>query len=285
MKLDFTRRGFLSSAITGAGMAGMAAVGPSANVSIPGPETPDIKLGVASYSLREFQRGLAIKIIQQLNVSNVSIKEYHLPYRSTPEELRQGVAEFEKAGIKIVGGGVIYLTKDDDDEIRRSFNYAKQCGMPLMVIGPTAKTIRRIEGFVKEYNIPVAIHNHGPEDEHFPSPEVALKTVRDMDPRVGLCIDVGHTVRTGTNPVDSIRAAGSRLLDMHIKDLRNPKDMNTQVPVGDGALPIVEIFKQLKTMNYQGCVNLEYEIDADNPLLGMAKSFSYMRGVLAGLRG
>jgi len=244
----------------------------------------DVKLGVASYSLREFQRGLAIKIIQQLNVPNVSVKEYHLPYRSTPEELRQGAMEFEKAGIKIVGGGVIYMTKDDDEDIRRYFDYAKNCGMPLMVIGSTAKTLHRIEGFVKEYNIRVAIHNHGPEDEHFPSPEVALKAIQDMDPRVGVCIDVGHTVRTGTNPVDSIRAAGDRLLDMHIKDLRNPKDMNTQVPVGDGALPIVDIFKQLKAMKFQGCVNLEYEIDADNPLLGMAKSFSYMRGVLAGLR-
>jgi len=281
MPLNFTRRGFLGTAITGAGMAGMAG---ATNLGTPGQETPDIKLGVASYSLREFQRGLAIRIIQQLNVSNVSIKEYHLPYRSTPEELRQGAAEFEKAGIKIVGGGVIYMTKDDDSDIRRYFDYAKHCGMPLIAIGPTAKTLPRIERFVKEYNIQVAIHNHGPEDEHFPSPEVALKAIKDMDPRVGLCIDVGHTVRTGTNAVDSIRAAGSRLLDMHIKDLRNPKDMNSQVPVGEGTLPIVDIFKQLKTMNYQGCVNLEYEIDADNPLLGMAKSFSYMRGVLAGLR-
>lgn len=281
MRLNFTRRGFLASAITSAGVAGLVR---AANGSTPSQETLDIKLGVASYSLREFQRGLAIKIIQQLNVSNVSLKEYHLPYRSTPEELRQGAAEFEKAGIKIVGGGVIYLTKDDDDDIRRYFDYAKHCGMSLMVIGPTAKTLGRIEGFVKEYNIKVAIHNHGPEDENFPSPEVALKAIQAMDPRVGICIDVGHTVRTGTNPVDSIRSAGSRLLDMHIKDLRNPKDMNTQVPVGDGALPIVEIFKQLRAMKYQGCVNLEYEIDADNPLLGMAKSFSYMRGVLAGLQ-
>jgi len=96
---------------------------------------------------------------------------------------------------------------------------------------------------------------------------------------------VGHTVRTGTNAVESIRAAGSRLLDVHIKDLRDLKDAKSQVPVGDGAMPVVEIFKLLKKMNYQGCVNLEYEIEGDSPLLGMAKSFAYMRGVLAGLRG
>lgn len=281
MTLNFTRRGFLTSAVAGAGIAGAVQ---AANGQAPGQDSLDIKLGVASYSLREFQRGLAIKTIQQLKVSNVSVKEYHLPYRSTPEELREGAMEFGKAGIRIVGGGVVYMTQDDDNDIRRYFDYAKHCGMPLMAIGPTAKTLPRIERFVKEYNIQVAIHNHGPEDEHFPSPEVALKAIKDMDPRVGVCIDVGHTVRTGTNPVDSIRAAGDRLLDMHIKDLRDPKDSNSQVPVGEGALPILEIFKQLKAMKYQGSVNLEYEIDADNPLLGMAKSFSFMRGVLAGLR-
>jgi sugar phosphate isomerase/epimerase len=195
------------------------------------------------------------------------------------------VREFEKAGITIAGGGTIYMMKDDDSDIRRYFDYARACHMPLMTIGPTHENLRRIEKFVKEYDIKVAIHNHGPEDEHFPSPEVALKAVQGMDPRMGLCIDVGHTVRTGTNAVDSIRSAGPRLLDMHIKDLRDLKDRDSQVPVGDGAMPIVGIFKELKSMNYAGCVNLEYEVDADNPMLGMAKSLSYMRGVLAGLKG
>ena len=274
-----TRRGFMGGAMAAASLGGAAATGAAA--AAPG----DIKLGVASYSLREFQRGLAIRMIRQLGVSYVSVKEYHLPYRSTPQELEAGVREFEKAGLIIAGGGTIYLMKDDDNDIRRYFDYARACHMPLMTIGPTHENLRRIERFVKEYDIKVAIHNHGPEDEHFPSPEVALKAVQGMDPRMGLCIDVGHTVRTGTSAVESIRSAGPRLLDMHIKDLRDMKDRESQVPVGDGAMPIVGIFQELKRMNYAGCVNLEYEVDADNPLLGMAKSLSYMRGVLAGLKG
>jgi sugar phosphate isomerase/epimerase len=72
---------------------------------------------------------------------------------------------------------------------------------------------------------------------------------------------------------------------MHTKDLANLSDKGSQVPVGDGALPIVALFKQLKKMNYQGGVMLEYEVDAENPLPGMQKSFSYMRGVLDGLKG
>jgi sugar phosphate isomerase/epimerase len=98
-------------------------------------------------------------------------------------------------------------------------------------------------------------------------------------------MDIGHSARTGVDLIESVRQAGPRLLDMHVKDLKSTTDKGSQVPVGDGVLPIVGIFKELKRMNYQGCVNLEYEIEADNPLPGMQKSFAYMRGVLAGLRG
>jgi sugar phosphate isomerase/epimerase len=278
MNFNSTRRGFLGGTLAASALAGGSSAAP------PDQGAEDVKLGVASYSLREFQRGLAIKMIRQLNVPYVSVKEFHLPYRSSPEELRRGAQEFERAGIRIVSGGVIYLQKDEDDDIRKYFDYAKACGMPLMIIGPTHQTLPRIQKFVKDYDIKVAIHNHGPEDKHFPSPEVALKALEGMDPRMGLCIDVGHTTRTGTSPVESIQAAGSRLLDVHIKDLRNLMDARSQCAVGEGAMPIVGIFQALKKMNYQGYVNLEYEIDGDDPMPGMMKSFSYMRGVLAGMK-
>jgi len=274
-----TRRGFLGGAIAAAGLTGTAMEVKAAEPA------GDIKLGIASYSLREFQRGLAIRMIRQLGASYVSIKECHLAYSSTPQERERGVKDFEKAGLTIAGGGTIYIVKDEDNDIRRYFEYARACHMPLMTIGPTHQTLRRIEKFVREYDIKVAIHNHGPEDPHFPSPEVALKAIEGMDPRMGVCIDVGHTVRTGTSAVESIRAAGPRLLDMHIKDLRDLKNGESAVAVGDGAMPVVEIFKELKRMNYKGCVNLEYETDADNPMIPMAKSVSYMKGVLAGLKG
>jgi len=138
---------------------------------------------------------------------------------------------------------------------------------------------------VKEYDIKIAVHNHGPEDKNFPTPQSVLKIVKDLDPRCGLCIDIGHTSRTGVHIVESIAEAGPRMLDMHVKDLADPKVKESQVDVGDGKLPFPQIFMQLIKMKYSGCVNLEYEINDANPMPGMQKSFSYMRGVLAGIQG
>ena len=136
----------------------------------------------------------------------------------------------------------------------------------------------------KEFNIKIAVHNHGPEDKNFPTPQSVLKIVKNMDPRCGLCIDVGHTARTGVDVVESIAEAGPRLLDMHIKDLADPMVRESQVAVGDGKLPIGRIFLQLVRMKYDGCVNLEYEIHDTDPMPGMTKSFAYMRGVLTGIK-
>lgn len=242
-----------------------------------------IKLGVASYSLRKFSRKEAIRMIKVLDTPYVNIKSFHLKHESTPSELAGGVREFEQAGLRIVGGGTISLQKDEDEDVRKNFEYARRCGMPIMVIAPTPETLPRIEGFVKQFDIRVAIHNHGPEDPYFPTPQSALKLIKNMDPRVGLCIDVGHTARTGVDVVDSIVEAGDRVLDMHMKDLRSFTDKGSQCVVGEGLMPVASIFQTLKKMKYKGHVNLEYEIYPEDPLPGMKQSFAYMRGVLAGM--
>lgn len=278
-----SRRDFLKAAAVGAAGLTLAGPGRAHGESSPPPASVGIRLGVASYSLRELSRADAIAAIQALRAMYVNIKAFHLPYESTPEELIAGRREFEDAGLTIVGGGVITLQQDDDDDIRSYFEYAKLSGMPMMVIAPTPTTLPRIERFVREYDIKVAIHNHGPEDQYFPGPQDALPVIRDMDPRVGLCVDLGHTARTGVDVVAALAGAGDRVLDIHAKDLKDLSDRDSQCIVGEGAMPITAIFKQLVEMDYGGYVNLEYEIDAQNPLPGMQRSFAFMRGVLHGL--
>ena len=264
---------------------GAAAAAALLRPGIAADQPTEIRLGVATYSLRNFPRTPAIAMIKELGVRDVSIKEVHLLYKSTPEEMTAGRDEFDAAGLNIASGGVIYMDKGDEAAIQVYFDYAKRCGMPMIIAGASPQTLPIIEKLVKQYNIRVAVHNHGPEDKVFPNPQAALKLMGKMDPRIGVCVDVGHTVRTGVDLIDTIRVAGDRLLDVHVKDLRDLKDAKTQCPVGDGAMPIVAMFKELKKMKYRGLVALEYEIEAANPLPGMQKSFAYMRSALAGLKG
>ena len=286
---DVPRRTFLKLAAfsaAGAAVAKPANVIPSsAGGASADPPAEDIgvKLGVASYSLRNFSRQQAIEMTKALGTRYINLKSVHLPYEASPVEIGAARQEVEAAGLQIVGGGMITFETDTDEGVRKYFDYAQAAGMPVIVGTCKPGLLPRIEKFVKQYNIKLAIHNHGPGDENFPSPYDALKAVQRMDPRMGLCIDMGHTVRTGTDVVRAVADAGPRLLDMHAKDLRDLKVMESQCIVGEGRMPIAEIFRQLEAMRYPGYVNLEYEIDADDPMPGMRQSFAYMRGVLAGL--
>jgi sugar phosphate isomerase/epimerase len=221
---------------------------------------------------------------KELGTPYLNVKDFHLKLDASPEEIDAAKKEFADAGIILVGCGNVSFAKDDEADIKSKFEYAKRAGFPLIVCAPTAETLPKLEKYVKEYDIKIAVHNHGPEDKNFPTPQSVLKAVKGMDPRVGLCMDIGHTSRTGADIVESIKEAGPRLLDMHTKDLGDTMKKESQVSVGDGKLPIPRIFEQLIKMKYQGCVNLEYEIQDDAPMPGMIKSFAYMRGVLAGIQ-
>ena len=272
-----TRREMISSA----GLLAAATARPAASQTNPA----GFQLGIATYSLREFQRGLAIRMIRQLGITRVSVKDFHLPYTSTPAEIARAVGEFTKAGLTLVSGGNTDLKSSDPADLRKYFEYAKACGMPMLVAAPLHENLGVIEKLAKEFDIQIAIHTHGPEDKNFPSPKVVLDAVKGMDPRMGLCMDVGHSMRAGADVVQEIVNAGPRLLDMHIKDLKDGRVKESQCDVGDGVMPVVAIFKQLQKIGYSASVNLEYEINADNPVPGMLHSFGYMKGVLAGLAG
>ncbi len=221
---------------------------------------------------------------KQLKTSYLNVKDFHLALASSPDQIDAARKEFADAGITIVGIGNVNFQKDDEADIRSKFEYAKRLGAPLIVCAPTAVTLPKLGKFVAEYNIKIAVHNHGPEDPHFPTPQSVLKVVREMDPRCGLCIDIGHTARTGVDVVESIGEAGPRLLDMHVKDLADMRAKESQVACGEGKMPFPEIFRQLIKMKYSGSVNLEYEIEENNPMPGMEESFGYLRGVVTTLQ-
>jgi len=252
--------------------------GPSAE------ETPPIRLGVASYTFRNFGRAQMIGFLKQLKVSELNAKDVkdHLPMDTQKEAA--ALAEYAAAGIRLHAAGTIYFEKDEDADIRGKFEYCKRAGIGVIVAGdPAPGTLPRIEKFAKEYDIRIAVHNHGPEDKYWRSPLDVLKAVKSLDPRMGCCIDVGHTVRAGTDVVQAIREAGPRLFNVHMKDLTNFQNSESQVAVGEGKLPVRNMFEALVAVKYKGFVDLEYEIHPDDPMPGVIKSFATMRGVIASL--
>jgi sugar phosphate isomerase/epimerase len=247
-------------------------------------ESSPIRLGLASYTFRNFSRAQLIAFMKQLNVSELNAKDVkdHLPM--DPQQEAAALADYAAAGIKQHAAGAIYFTKDEDADIRSKFEYCKRAGIGVIVAGdPTPENLPRIEKFVKEYDIRIAIHNHGPEDKLWRSPMDVLKAVKNMDSRIGCCIDVGHCVRAGTDVVQAIHEAGPRLFNVHMKDLTNFESKDSQVAVGDGIMPVRKMFEALIATKYQGFVDLEYEIRPDDPMPGVISSFAYMRGVLAGM--
>jgi sugar phosphate isomerase/epimerase len=279
METILTRRNFVrAGAVAAAGFATSRAL-PAAGE----PASP-VQLGLTSYTFRNFDRAQLIGFMKQLNVLALNAKDVkdHLPMDPAAEA--KALDDYHAAGIQLHAAGTIYFDKDDDADIRSKFEYCKRAGISVIVAGdPAPGTLPRIEKFAKEYDTRIAIHNHGPEDKLWHSPLDVLKAVGSMDPHMGCCIDVGHTVRTGTDIIQAIQQAGPRLFNIHIKDLTSFQSKESQVAVGDGIMPIRRIFETLVAMKYKGFVDLEYEVHADNPMPGVIASFAYMRGVLAGM--
>lgn len=278
------RRTFLKTTALAAGGAALGLTPGSVAADAPVMlRAPSVRLGIASYSLRNFSRPQAIAMLGTLGAPYVNLKSSHLAYDASAQEFANARAECAAANLQIVGGGTITFEEDSDTGVDRYFAYARNAGMPLIVASCDPVLLPRIERHAVRYDIKVAIHNHGPEDTFFPAPADVLKHVRRMDARMGLCIDIGHTVRTGTDVVAAIRAAGPRLHDLHLKDLRDLRDVKSQCVVGEGAIPIADVLRQLSAMKFAGCANLEYEIDGKDPLPGMLRSMAYLRGALSGI--
>ncbi|SRR5258706_9109337 len=277
---DFVRSGALIAAawVAPSDVITQAQEGPSSGEALP------IRLGLASYTFRNFTRTQMIGFMKQLNVFALNAKDVkdHLPM--DPQEEATALADYAAAGVKLHAAGTIYFAKDEDADVRSKFEYCKRAGIAVIIAGdPAPKTLPRIEKFVKEYDIGVAIHNHGPEDKLWHSPLDVLRAVKDMDPRIGCCIDVGHTVRAGTDVVQAIHEVGPRLLNLHMKDLTNFQSKESQVAVGDGIMPMRKIFEALIATKYKAFVDLEYEVHPDDPMPGVISSFAYMRGALSGM--
>ena len=209
-----------------------------------------LKVGLASYSFSKLPLEATIKGIRRLGVNYVSIKDAHLPMKSTPAERRAVVQKFQDAGITPLSCGVIGLS-GDKSQLRNTFDYARDAGIRTIVCKPTRECLPVLNDLVKEYGLKLAIHNHGPEDKVWPSPLDVWAAIQKYDERIGVCVDVGHTARCGVEPVEAIRTWPSRLYDVHFKDLTSKDGKSRPVEVGHGVLDVRGMLKALLDIGYR----------------------------------
>ena len=278
-----TRRGFIRSTQAGALAATVPLFSGGASPAAAQQATRKIgfALGMASYTFRAFDLDAAIAMTRRLGLKRVSLKSVHLPLDAAPDVLATARAKVEGAGISLYSGGVIYMT--NVAEVRQAFAYAKAAGMGMIIGAPNPELLGTAEAEAKDKDIRLAIHNHGPTDKLFPTPESVYEKIRGLDKRIGLCIDIGHTQRSGVDPAGSAERCFDRLLDVHIKDVTAATVQGGPVEIGRGVINIPRFLGTLIRLGYTGTLSLEYEKDEKDPFPGAAESIGYVRGVLAAL--
>lgn len=240
--------------------------------------SPKLIIGLASYTLRKYSVSQLIDICKRLNIKDIALKSFHLPLDASDSDIQATISKFKEAGLNIYGGGVIYMK--NEAEVKNAFRYAKAAGMKMIIGVPNHDLLPLVEKYVKENDIKLAIHNHGPGDEVYPTPATVYDKIVNLDKRIGLCIDVGHVVRLGMNPIEAIKKYGHRMYDMHLKDVDGTVAKSESIQIGRGVIDIPKLMKALKDVNYQGVMSIEYEKDADNAEGGLAESVGYVRGIL-----
>jgi len=247
----------------------------------PAKNTAPLELGLASYTLREFNRADCIAMAKRLKFKKLCFKSMHLEMDSTDEQCRQATEECRKAGMDLYGCGVCYM--NSEAEVVNTFRYAKAAGMRVIVGVPKNELLPLVEQKVKETGIIVAIHNHGPGDLLYPTSTSIMEKVEKLDKRIGVCLDVGHVVRLGLDPVEAVFECGERLLDIHLKDQSAATAQSTTLVCGQGIIDFPALITALKKINYPGVIGFEYEAEGKDPLVGLAESVGFIRGVIKAL--
>jgi inosose dehydratase len=275
-----SRRQFLKLAGTGVLAAGATTLYayPSLPVSVDKAKNT-FTIGMAGYTFLRFNVEKTIEMMKRINVTNLSLKDFHLPMNSTQEQITDVLNKFKSAGINIYTVGVVYMkTKESVDQ---AFEYARMAGVKMIVGAPNYELLPYVEEKIKKYDFRLAIHNHGPDNPLYPNATDIWNHIKDLDARIGICIDIGHTTRDGQDPSNDITKYKSRIYDIHIKDVDKAAKEGKTVEMGRGIIDIPKVIATLRKIKYTGSCSLEFEKDMTDPLPGIAESIGYFKGVMA----
>ena len=260
-----TRRSVLAGIAAGAGL-GLMGLNPLARIMAQEAKAAGLKLGIQIYSLRGFPVDVALDHTKNLGFEEVEFFSGMFPLTASDEEIQKMVQKVKGLGLRISAHGVNGFTKDAEAN-RKVFEFAKKAGVKNISAAPTPDSMDSLNDLVKEYDIRIAIHNHGPSDRFNKVVDV-LRAIEGRDPRIGACADLGHFIRSGEKPVDVIRALAGRLYGVHLKDFAEMKESTRGVILGQGHLDCAAVFDAMIQAKFpaDGALSLEYEENPKDPI-------------------
>ena len=278
------RRTFIKQSLAGAALLGTASVGNAAINATPDPvkvkpakAVNPFHIGMAGYTFVNFDLETTLKTMKSLDLHHLCIKDFHLPFDSTDEQIKAFHEKCASYGVKGYAVGPIYMRSKE--EIDNAFAYAKRVGVKLVVGVPNYELLPHVDKKVKEYGYEYAIHLHGPDIELYPDATDVWENTKDLDPRIGMCFDIGHNLRNGADPVADIYKYHTRMFDVHIKDVTDSSKAGVGIEIGRGKIDFPALVKALRDVNYTGVCSLEYEKDMHDPFLGIAESIGYFKAI------
>lgn len=241
------------------------------------------QFGVASVTLKKLPLDRAVAAVRRVGLTNFSVNPAHLPWDTPSSSWTGALKTIKDAGLALRCAGVIYV-KNNEVQMRKAFDYVRALGVPVFTCGPERAALPLLEKFAREYDVRVALHNHGPEDKLWPTPQGIWEAVESMDPHLGLCLDVGHSYRAGADPAEAIHRYRARLYDLHLKDSAAAVGAeDIPIEMGRGRIDLTGVLAALVKTGYDQNVWFEYEKDPDDPLPGLAESVGYVQGLAKGL--
>jgi sugar phosphate isomerase/epimerase len=218
-------------------------------------------------------------MMNRVGIKNLSVKDFHMPMNSTQQQITAVLDKFKKGGINVYTVGVVYMkTREAVDQ---AFEYAKMAGVKMIVGAPEYELLPYVETKLKTYDFRLAIHNHGPDNPLYPNATDIWNHIKDLDARMGICIDIGHTTRDGQDPSTDIEKYSKRIFDIHIKDVDGSTKEGKTLEIGRGIIDIPKVIATLRKVKYNGMCSLEFEKDMKDPLAGISESIGYFKGVMA----
>lgn len=259
---SLSRREFVTSTLVGVSTLGT--LGGRSWAAGPGWVT-----GCQSYSFRKFSFEDSIEKLKELGLDHMEFCSVHFLTGATREELSKVKATLEAGKIRMPCFGVEGFGADAEAN-RRKFEFAKYMGVGILTADPEAESFDNLEKLCEEYKVKIAIHNHGPKARYDKASDT-LAAVKGRSPMIGACVDTGHAIRSGEKPHEVIRALGSRVHSLHLKDWRHGGEEQI---LGEGDMDLAAVAKALREIEFDGPIMMEYENSPESPVADMKKGLA-----------